>query len=69
MWQAFVTLIYSLPLPLRYEIRGRLWREMEARRGDGRTADIAALEQAWRDMEVRMAKSGVAPVVKKALAA
>jgi N-methylhydantoinase B len=69
MWQAFVTLIYSLPLPLRYETRGRLWREMEARRKDGRPADIAALEQAWRELEARMAKSGIAPVVKKALAA
>lgn len=60
MWRAFVGRVYSLPQPFRHEARARLWRAMEERRRQGRGADLAALDDAWRAIEAHMAGAGLA---------
>ena len=54
-----IDILYRLPQPMRYEVRGRLWRGMEKRRADGQFCDVAALEALWAEQRQRMEKSAL----------
>ncbi|MSQ72678.1 MAG: hydantoinase B/oxoprolinase family protein [Betaproteobacteria bacterium] len=56
---AFSALLFSLPQPLRYEARGRLWRAMEKRRTEGKTTDAAALAGLWAELKKHLEKSSL----------
>jgi len=56
---AFIELLFSLPQPLRYEVRGRLWRAMEQRRAEGKTTDAVALAQLWSELKKHLERSTV----------
>ena len=55
--RAMIDILFRLPQPMRYEVRGRLWRAMEQRRVQGQPCDVAALEALWAEQRRRMEKS------------
>ena len=57
--RVMIDILYRLPQPMRYEVRGRLWRGMEKRRADGQFCDVAALEALWAEQRQRMEKSAL----------
>ena len=54
---AMVSLLYRLPLPLRHEVRQRLWRGMEQRRARQESADAEALQAVWQDLRAGLLAS------------
>ena len=52
--RAFTEILFGLPQAMRYEVRGKLWRAMEKRRGEGVPTDVAALRALWSDLRGRM---------------
>lgn len=57
--RAMIDVLFSLPQPMRYEVRGRLWRGMEKRRADGQSCDLAALQALWAEQRRRMERSSL----------
>lgn len=55
--RAMSEILYSLPQPMRYEIRARLWRAMEQHRKDGLPAGVGKLRALWSELESRMQTS------------
>ncbi|MCX7154059.1 MAG: hypothetical protein NT115_16535, partial [Proteobacteria bacterium] len=67
--KALTDILFALPQPMRYEVRGRLWRTMEKRRTEKQSTDIAALNTLWAELRKHMEKSLMrmdAPVRAKA---
>lgn len=60
VWQAFIDMVYGLPQSQRYEMRGRLWRGMEARRAQGLPADEPALRTLWAELRPKSARAEAA---------
>lgn len=54
---ALIDILYALPQPMRYEVRGRLWRSIEKRRVENQSTDAAALAALWADLRKHMEKS------------
>lgn len=52
-----IDILYALPQPMRYEVRGRLWRSIEKRRVENQSTDAAALAALWADLRKHMEKS------------
>ena len=52
-----IDILYALPQPMRYEVRGRLWRSIEKRRVENQSTDVAALAALWADLRKHMEKS------------
>lgn len=61
LWSRFMERVYSLPLPMRYESRLRVWRALEARRGEGKPVAVSALDEAFAEVERTLERMGVAP--------
>jgi len=58
VWQAFIDIVFGLPLAMRYDIRGRLWRAMEERRAKGLPAGVDALRELWAGMKMGAQSTG-----------
>ena len=54
VWQAMINILFGSPPPMRYEIRGHLWRAMEKRRAEGLAVDVAALRALWSEFRQRI---------------
>ena len=54
---AMIDILFGLPQPMRYEVRGRLWRAMEKRRVEDLPCDVAALRALWSELRQRLEKS------------
>ncbi len=61
LWSRFMERVYSLPLPMRYESRLRVWRALEARRAEGKPLALSALDEAFVEVERTLERMGVAP--------
>ncbi len=62
LWTAAVSrtmtdILFALPPPMRYEVRGLLWRAMEKRRVEGQVCGVAELRAMWAEQERRWQKS------------
>jgi hypothetical protein len=55
--KALTDILFALPQPMRYEVRGRLWRAMEKRRTEKQSTDAAALAALWVELRKHMEKS------------
>ena len=55
--KALIDILFALPQPMRYEVRGRLWRAMEKRRNESQSTDTAALAALWVELKKHMEKS------------
>jgi N-methylhydantoinase B len=55
--KALIDILFALPQPMRYEVRGRLWRAMEKRRNENQSTDTAALAALWVELKKHMEKS------------
>jgi len=57
--RVMIDILFRLPQPMRYEVRGRIWRGMEKRRAEGQPCDAAALLALWDEQCQRMEKSAL----------
>ena len=53
LFSAFNRIIFNLPIPMRGEVRQKLWTAIEDNAKQGLPADVAALEAAWATLAPR----------------
>jgi len=51
VWEAFIRIIYGLPVAMRAEVRQKLWTAIEERAQQGQTVDVVALAATWERIE------------------